>query len=59
MIVEQTVSIDIEDLFNNLSVTEKHEFCDIALDWMDDSELFEVLDNRNPNWSNFGLMKEE
>lgn len=59
MIVEQTVSIDIEDLFNNLSAIQKAEFCDIALEWMDDSELFEVLDNRNPDWSNFGLIKEE
>lgn len=59
MIVEQTVSIDIEDLFNNLSVTQKAEFCDIALEWMDNSELFEVLDNRDPDWSDFGLKKEE
>lgn len=59
MIVEQTVSIDIEDLFNSLSATQKAEFCDIALEWMDDNELFEVLDNRNPDWSNFGLIKEE
>lgn len=59
MIVEQTVSIDIEDLFNNLSVTQKAKFCDIALEWMDNSELFEVLDNRDPDWSDFGLKKEE
>lgn len=25
-----------------------------ALDWMDDAEIFEVLDKRNPNWSDFG-----
>lgn len=54
MITEVKIQIDIEDLFNNLSPAEKAKFCDIALDWMDDAEIFEVLDKRNPNWSDFG-----
>lgn len=59
MIVEQTVSIDIEDLFNNLSVTEKHEFCTIALNWLTDDEILSELSDRNPDWDSFGLKKEE
>lgn len=58
MITEVKIQIDIEDLFNNLSSAEKAKFCDIVLDWMDDAEIFEALDKRSPNWSDFGLQKE-
>ena len=43
MNVDVTVSVNIQDLFNSMSVKEKAEFCDIALDYLDDSELIEVL----------------
>lgn len=43
MNVDVTVSINIQDLFDSMSVKEKAEFCDIALDYLDDSELIDVL----------------
>jgi hypothetical protein len=58
MNVDVTVSIDIEEIFNNLSPSEKGKFCDIALDYLDDSELIDVLKNRNCDWSYFGLKEE-
>lgn len=58
MNVDVTVSVNIQDLFNSMSAKEKAEFCDIVLDWMDDAEIFEALDKRSPNWSDFGLQKE-
>lgn len=58
MNVDITVSIDIEEIFYNLSPSEKGKFCDIALDYLDNSELVEVLKNRNCDWSYFGLKEE-
>lgn len=58
MNVDVTVSIDTEEIFNNLSPSEKGKFCDIALDYLDDSELIDVLKNRNCDWSYFGLKEE-
>lgn len=53
-----TVGIDVQDLFDSMSVKEKAEFCDIALDYLDNSELVEVLKDRNCDWSDFGLKEE-
>lgn len=58
MNVDVTVSINIQDLFDSMYVKEKAEFCDIALDYLDDSELIDVLTDRNCNWSDFGLKEE-
>lgn len=58
MNVNVTVSIDVQDLFESMSAKEKAEFCDIALDYLDDSELVEVLKDRNCDWSGFGLKEE-
>lgn len=58
MNVNVTVSIDVQDLFESMSAKEKAEFCDIALDYLDDSELVEVLKDRNCNWCDFGLKEE-
>lgn len=58
MNVDVTVSINIQDLFDSMSVKEKAEFGDIALDYLDDSELIDVLTDRNCNWSDFGLKEE-
>lgn len=58
MNVDVTVSINIQDLFNSMSAKEKADFCDIALDYLDDSELIEVLKDRNCDWSDFGLKEE-
>lgn len=58
MNVNATVSIDVQDLFDSMSVKEKAEFCDIALDYLDNSELVEVLKDRNCDWIDFGLKEE-
>lgn len=58
MNVDVTVSINIQDLFDSMSVKEKAEFCDIALDCLDDSELIKELKDRNCDWSDFGLKEE-
>lgn len=58
MNVYVTVSINIQDLFDSMSVKEKAEFCDIALDYLDDSELVEVLKDRNCDFGDFGLKEE-
>ena len=58
MNVDVTVSIDIEEIFNNLSSSEKGKFCDIALDYLDDSKLIKELKDRNCDWSYFGLKEE-
>lgn len=58
MNVDVTVSIDIEEIFNNLSPSEKGKFCDIALDYLDDSKLVEVLKDRNCDFGDFGLKEE-
>lgn len=58
MNVNVTVSIDVQDLFESMSVKEKAEFCDIALDYLDDSELIKELKDRNCDWSDFGLKEE-
>lgn len=36
----------------------KQNFCDIALDYLGDSELVDVLKDRNCDWSDFGLKEE-
>lgn len=58
MNVNVTVSIDVQDLFESMSAKEKAEFCDIALDYLDDSELIEVLKDRNCDFGDFGLKEE-
>lgn len=58
MNVDVTVSIDIQDIFNNMFPIDKQRFCDIALDYLDDSELVEILKDRNCDWSDFGLKEE-
>ena len=58
MNVNVTVSIDVQDLFESMSVKEKAEFCDIALDYLDDRELIEVLKYSNCDCSDFGLKEE-
>lgn len=58
MNVDVTVSINIQDLFDSMSEKKKQSFCDIALDYLDDSELIDVLKNRNCDWSYFGLKEE-
>lgn len=58
MNIDVTVSIDIEEIFNNLSHYEKGKFCDIVLDYLDDEELIEVLRQRDCDWSSFGLKEE-
>lgn len=58
MNVDVTVSINIQDLFDSMSVKEKAEFCDIALDYLDDSKLVEVLKDRNCDFGDFGLKEE-
>lgn len=58
MNVNVTVSIDVQDLFESMSVKEKAEFCDIALDYLDDSKLIKELKDRNCDWSDFGLKEE-
>lgn len=58
MNINVTVSIDVQDLFESMSAKEKAEFCDIALDYLDDSELVEVLKDRNCLWGDFGLKEE-
>ena len=58
MNVDVTVSINIQDLFDSMSAKEKAEFCDIALDYLDDSKLIKELKDRNCDWSYFGLKEE-
>lgn len=58
MNVDVTVSIDIEEIFNNLPPSEKGKFCDIALDYLDDSKLIKELKDRNCDWIDFGLKEE-
>lgn len=58
MNVDVTVSIDIEEIFNNLSPSEKGKFCDIALDYLDDSKLIKELKDRNCDFGDFGLKEE-
>lgn len=58
MNVDVTVSVNIQDLFNSMSVKEKAEFCDIALDYLADSKLIKELKDRNCDWSDFGLKEE-
>lgn len=36
-------------MINELGITKE----DIR-EWIEDAEIFEVLDKRNPNWSDFG-----
>lgn len=58
MNVDVTVSINVQDLFDSMSAKEKAEFCDIALEYLGDSELVELLKDRNCDWSDFGLKEE-
>lgn len=58
MNVDVTVRINVQDLFDSMSAKEKADFCDIALDYLDDSELIEVLRDRNCDFGNFGLKEE-
>lgn len=58
MNVNVTVSINVQDLFESMSAKEKAEFCDIALDYLDNGELIEVLQQRDCDWSDYGLKEE-
>lgn len=58
MNVDVTVSVNIQDLFDSMSEKEKAEFCDIALDYLDDSKLIKELKDRICDWSDFGLKEE-
>lgn len=58
MNINVTVNLDIKDIFNNMSSIDKSRFCDIALEYLDNSELVEVLRDRNCDWNEFGLKEE-
>lgn len=58
MIVKINQEIDLNELFENLSQTEKYEFAEIGLSCLDDEDLVQELIDREVDWAEFGLREE-